>query len=138
MAEFEQPIRIYWQDTDAGGIVYHANYLNFFERARTEWLRSLGFSQQRLSEESGGMFVVVKMTIKYLQPARLDDELMITARLQETARASMVFGQQAWRLRTESPSRELLCTGQVRVGWIDALRMKPARIPPDILEKMQS
>ena len=70
---FSWPIRVYWEDTDAGGIVFYANYLKFFERARTEWLRSLGIEQQRLKEASGGMFVVAETTLKYLHPARLDD-----------------------------------------------------------------
>jgi len=78
-APFVFPIRIYWEDTDAGGIVFYANYLKFFERARTEWLRSLGIQQQSLKEQSGGMFVVSETQIKYFSPARLDDLLEVTA-----------------------------------------------------------
>ena len=78
---FEHPIRIYWEDTDAGGIVFYANYLKFFERARTEWLRDLGFGQQVLRDSSGGMFVVSETTVKYHSPARLDDTLVDTAEL---------------------------------------------------------
>lgn len=75
---FEWPIRVYWEDTDAGGIVFYANYLKFFERARTEWLRALGIGQQVLREQTGGMFVVSETTLKYHRPARLDDELVVT------------------------------------------------------------
>ncbi len=95
---YELPIRVYWEDTDAGGIVFYANYLKFFERARTEWLRSLGIGQQALREQTGGMFVVSETAIKYHRPARLDDELMVTARLQESGRASLTIAQQAFLL----------------------------------------
>ena len=74
---FEFPIRVYWEDTDAGGIVFYANYLKFFERARTEWLRSLGVGQQKLRDETGGMFVVSETQLKFLAPARLDDDCLL-------------------------------------------------------------
>ena len=93
--EFRWPIRVYWEDTDAGGIVFYANYLKFFERARTEWLRSLGIEQQQLKVATGGMFVVAETTLSYLRPARLDDELIVTARLEISGRASMTIAQQA-------------------------------------------
>jgi acyl-CoA thioester hydrolase len=93
----EHRVRIYWEDTDAGGIVFYANYLKYFERARTEWLRGRGIGQQRLKEETGLMFVVAETSVRYLAPARLDDELRITTRVLETARASMTLRQQAWR-----------------------------------------
>jgi acyl-CoA thioester hydrolase len=79
VSDFQWPVRVYWEDTDAGGIVFYANYLKFFERARTEWLRSMGVAQQRLRETHGGMFVVSETTLKYHLPARLDDELLVTA-----------------------------------------------------------
>ena len=78
--DFAFPIRIYWEDTDAGGIVFYANYLKFFERARTEWLRSLGLEQQKLREQTGGMFVVTQAQVDYHRPARQDDQLLVTAR----------------------------------------------------------
>ena len=78
--EFCWPVRVYWEDTDAGGIVFYANYLKFFERARTEWLRSLGLEQQALRQRSGGMFVVSEASLRYHRVARLDDELLVTAR----------------------------------------------------------
>ena len=85
---FEFPIRVYWEDTDAGGIVFYANYLKFFERARTEWLRALGIGQHSLRERSGGMFVVAEASLRYLRPARLDDELIATVQLQEAGRVA--------------------------------------------------
>ena len=127
---FEFPIRVYWEDTDAGGIVFYANYLKFFERARTEWLRSLGLEQQRLREQTGGMFVVSETAVKYHRPARLDDHLRVTARLAEAGRASLVIAQQAWLGET------LLCEGHIRIGWVNAQALKPARIPSSLLERL--
>ena len=132
---FEFPVRIYWEDTDAGGIVFYANYLKFMERGRTEWLRSLGIEQQRLRDEVGGMFVVSEANIKYLQPARLDDELVVTAQLQSAGRASMTIAQQVLlkpKQPTDTPA--LLCTGTIRIGWVDAASMRPARIPPTLIQ----
>ncbi|MFN4359994.1 MAG: tol-pal system-associated acyl-CoA thioesterase [Hylemonella sp.] len=132
---YELPIRVYWEDTDAGGIVFYANYLKFFERARTEWLRSLGVGQQALREATGGMFVVSETAIKYHRPARLDDELLVTAKLQESGRASITIAQQAWRKTGSAP--ELLCEGSIRIGWVSAASMKPERIPGSILEALK-
>ena len=127
---FEHPIRVYWEDTDAGGIVFYANYLKFFERARTEWLRALGIGQHALREETGGMFVVSETAVKYHRPAKLDDQLRVTATLAEGGRASLVIAQQAWLDET------LLCEGTIRIGWVDATAMKPARIPSSVLERL--
>ncbi len=132
---FTHPIRIYWEDTDAGGIVFYANYLKFMERGRTEWLRALGIEQQRLRDEVGGMFVVSEANIKYLQPARLDDELLVTTQLQAAGRASMAVAQQVLlkaKQPTDTPT--LLCTGTIRIGWVDAASMRPARIPQKLLQ----
>ncbi len=125
-------MRIYWEDTDAGGIVYYANYLKFFERARTEWLRSLGLEQQALRQRSGGMFVVSDAQLRYHRVARLDDELRVTAWPQEFGRASLTIEQQAWQ-KTGSENI-LLCEASIRIGWVDALNYKPARMPPELLE----
>ena len=133
-APFTFPIRIYWEDTDAGGIVFYANYLKFFERARTEWLRSLGVEQQSLKDKSGGMFVVSETQIKYFSPARLDDLLEVTAQTSETGRASLVLSQQAWH--TVNGQRTLLAEGTIRIGWVDTQTMKPGRIPAQILEAL--
>ena len=133
---FGFPIRIYWEDTDAGGIVFYANYLKFFERARTEWLRSLGVGQQALREATGGMFVVSETQVRYHRPARLDDQLRVTAALVSGGKASLEIGQQAWRLDESGQAVELLCEGTIRIGWVDAARLRPARIPLHILEKL--
>ena len=135
---FRYPVRIYWEDTDAGGIVFYANYLKFFERARTEWLRERGVGQQQLRELTGGMFVVSDAQLRYHRPARLDDELIVTAQLQETGRASLTIGQQAL-LKPEqmTDSRPvLLCEGTIRIGWVDATTMRPARMPGFLLEQL--
>ncbi len=132
---FEWPVRIYWEDTDAGGIVFYANYLKFFERARTEWLRSLGVGQQSLRELAGGMFVVSEARLRYLRPARLDDELIVTATVQESGRACLTIRQQAL-LKTEQTTESgpvLLCEGTVRIGWVQADTLRPARIPGHLL-----
>jgi acyl-CoA thioester hydrolase len=129
---FTWPIRVYWEDTDAGGIVFYANYLKFFERARTEWLRSLGVTQSVLRETSGGIFVVSETAVRYLAPARLDDELLVTAGLEAGGRASLIIAQQARRGDT------LLCAGTIRIGWVDAATLRPARIPDAILEVLKT
>ena len=131
--EFSWPVRVYWEDTDAGGIVFYANYLKFFERARTEWLRSLGVNQRELRESSGGMFVVGGATLDYHRPARLDDRIEVTACVAELGRASLLLAQQAWLLDGEARA-QLLCEGHIRIGWVDAARLKPVRIPQDILQ----
>ena len=132
---FEWPVRVYWEDTDAGGVVYHAQYLAFMERARSEWLRSLGFSQQALRTEHGGMFVVSQAQLQYLHPARLDDELWITAQVSEKGRAALTIEQQALlKPQQAGAAPTLLCQGQVRVGWVDGASLRPARIPNFVLE----
>jgi acyl-CoA thioester hydrolase len=132
---FDWPVRVYWEDTDAGGIVFYANYLKFFERGRTEWLRSLGLEQRQLRESTGGMFVVSEARLRYHQPARLDDELFVTARPLETGRVSMTIEQQV-RLKTAAGDT-LLCEGSIRIGWVDAASMKPARIPQSVLDALK-
>jgi acyl-CoA thioester hydrolase len=136
MTPFQFPIRIYWEDTDAGGIVFYANYLKFFERARTEWLRSLGFGQQVLRDESGGMFVVSETAVKYHSPARLDDTLLVTAELQDAGRVSLTIAQRAY-LRTSSQADRLLAEGTIRLGWVDSQTLKPGRIPAPVLEALK-
>ncbi|MEY2622092.1 MAG: tol-pal system-associated acyl-CoA thioesterase [Pseudomonadota bacterium] len=127
---FDWRVRVYWEDTDAGGIVFYANYLKFFERARTEWLRHLGVEQHSLRQQTGGMFVVSETQVKYHRPAVLDDVLRVTARLSQAGRASLMIAQQAWR------DDELLCEGQIRIGWVNAQRMQPERIPSTLLERL--
>lgn len=132
--QFEFRIRVYWEDTDAGGIVFYANYLKFFERARTEWLRSLGIEQRTLRESTGGIFVVSETAVRYHRAARLDDELLVTARIESAGRASLDIAQQAF----DAADRALVCQGMIRIGWVDATSLKPARIPANLLEALKS
>lgn len=120
---FSHNVRVYWEDTDAGGIVFYANYLKFFERARTEWLRSLGIGQQAWREATGLMFVVTETRVRHLAPARLDDELQVTASLAEAGRASLRIAQQAWCGPT------LLAEGEIRIGCVEAVSLRPVRLP---------
>ncbi len=130
--QFHWKVRVYWEDTDAGGIVFYANYLKFFERARTEWLRSLGVEQQQLKEATGGMFVVAETSIRYLRPTRLDDELIVTASLKECGGATMTIKQQVL-LKSAA-----LCEGVIRIGWVDATSLQAKRIPLKIIERLKN
>jgi len=125
---FRHPVRVYWEDTDAGGIVYYANYLRFFERARTEWLRALGVEQQALRAGSGTIFVVTDVRVAYRSPARLDDDLDVTVLLDHAGRVALEVAQQARRGGT------VLAEGQVRIGCVDAQTLRPCRIPTQILD----
>lgn len=133
MAPFEWPVRVYWEDTDAGGIVFYANYLKFFERARTEWLRARGIEQQRLRDTEGAMFVVSATELQYRRPARLDDLLIVTAEVVEAGRASLTIAQSA---RRDGPDGERLCEGRIRIGWVDATTLSPRRMPPAVLSAL--
>jgi acyl-CoA thioester hydrolase len=163
---FTWPVRIYWEDTDAGGIVFYANYLKFMERARTEWLRSLGIEQQRLRAQTGGMFIVTDTAVRYLQPARLDDQLLVSCQVQELGRASIKISQkishspgnnltsllqnqehslsQSPSLSTSAPAPQPheygidkpVCEGTICIAWVDAGTLKPGRIPKELLEKL--
>lgn len=130
--DFRLPLRIYWEDTDAGGVVFYANYLKFFERARTEWLRSLGFAQERSRQQLGILFVVSETSVRYLRPARLDDMLHITVEVSGAGRASMTVAQQAWRVLDNGS--ELLAEGSIRIGCVDSGTFRPCRIPNDLLQ----
>lgn len=131
---FSWPVRVYWEDTDAGGIVFYANYLKFFERSRTEWLRARGIHQQALKEATGGMFVVGEAQLRFLKSARLDDELLVTTSLLETGRAAMTIHQQAWLKSADGPV--LLCEATIRAGWVNAGTLKPDRIPTQVLHAL--
>lgn len=137
---FSWPVRVYWEDTDAGGIVFYANYLKYFERARTEWLRALGIEQRNLQQSSGGIFVVSDVQLKYLRPARLDDQLLVSAQLSDMGRSSFTLRQDARLLPTQDPRGEpaILCTGVVRIGWVDGQTMKPVRIPSIVQQALQN
>jgi acyl-CoA thioester hydrolase len=125
-AVFQHLLRVYWEDTDAGGVVFYANYLKFFERARTEWLRALGIGQQALRDATGAIFVVTDTAVRYRAPARLDDELRVTVELRQRGTASMTIAQQAWRGDT------LLAEGEIRIGCVDHGTFRPRRIPIEV------
>ena len=139
-AIFQWPVRVYWEDTDAGGIVFYANYLKFFERSRTEWLRSLGIKQQRLKDSTGCIFVVTEASVRYHRPARLDDELIVTTSMHETGPASMIVKQQALLKKEQSDVRPavLLCEATVRIGCVDSASLRPGRIPSSILDRLKN
>ena len=134
-APFVWPIRTYWEDTDAGGIVYYANYLKFMERARTEWLRAIGIAQARLKEEHGLMFVVVDVEAHYRKPARYNDQLQVTCRVRETTRASITLDQEVYR---ENVGGELLLDGRVRAACLDALKYRPRPLPPELWTQIKA
>jgi acyl-CoA thioester hydrolase len=135
-APFRHTLRVYWEDTDAGGVVFYANYLKFFERARTEWLRCLGYAQESLRTDTGTIFVVSDTSLRYLRPARLDDLLEVTVSPLEIGGASMTLVQEASRAR--GGERELLCEGRIRIACVHAGTFKPRRIPNGILEATRS
>lgn len=128
---FTWNVRVYYEDTDAGGIVYYANYLKFFERARTEWLRAIGVGQQQLLEEHDALFVVKSVNADYHAPAKLDDTVRLTLSIAKMGRASIVFLQQAWRDET------LLNTAQVKIGCVDS-GMRPRVIPDAVAQRMRA
>ncbi len=127
LESFTWSVRIYWEDTDAGGVVYHSNYLRFMERARTEWLRAQGIDQMDLRDSTGLAFVVRDMQLDFLKPARLDDELQITVLVKERRAASMLFAQDVTRA-----DGLLLVRAQVRVACVDLEAMRPVQIPGNL------
>ena len=130
MSVFSWAARVYWEDTDGGGIVYYANYLRFLERARTEWLRSLGHSQQQLAQTPGILFAVTELSVEYRRPARLDDELTITCEPRGDRAAAMRFLQRIHR----APEGDLLVEADVRVVCVDARTLRPKRLPDFITD----
>ncbi|MDH5344295.1 MAG: YbgC/FadM family acyl-CoA thioesterase [Gammaproteobacteria bacterium] len=130
-AQFEWPIRVYYEDTDLQGVVYYANYFRYMERARTEWLRSLGVEQDRLLSEERKFFVVVDTYAEFLKPALFNEMLVATARLAELARASFLIEQNIYR---ESVDGDLLCRGRVKAAYVDADTRRPLRVPASIFE----
>lgn len=129
---FSWPTRVYWEDTDAGGVVYHAQYLAFLERARTEWMRAQGYGQELLRLEHGLVFAVRAMTLDFIKPARLDDALAVSASLRECRRASAVFAQAIHR------GDEVLLTASVRVAALDAGAFRPRAIPPPLYDQLKA
>ncbi len=129
MKEFSLPIRVYIEDTDAGGIVYYVNYLKYLERARTEFMRDLGVHRAALSDD-GWSFVVSRLSISYLKPAKLDDELLATAVTQQVGGATIEFTQRIQR------GDSVLLTGDVQIACVDRATGRPRRIRADIRERL--
>ena len=134
MIEFAWPIRVYYEDTDLGGVVYYANYLKFMERARTEWLRACGFEQDELIRELDVLFAVKKIDLDYLLPARFNDELLVSAKVIEYGRASITLAQEI----TRQNETGVLCKGKVKIVSLKASTFKPCAIPPAIQEILQT
>jgi acyl-CoA thioester hydrolase len=130
--QFVWPVRVYYEDTDAAGIVYHANYLRFMERARTEWLRALGYEQDRVRVDHGAVFVITESDVRYLAAARFNDELVVTTRLERLRRASMTFVQ-----CIDGADGRAVCTARNSVACVDAERLSPRRIPADMLKDFE-
>jgi len=130
-ADFTWTVRVYYEDTDAGGIVYYANYLKFFERARTEWLRAIDVGQHQLLQEHDAMFVVKTVSVDYHAPAKLDDVLKLTLGIEKMGRASILFVQEAWC------GERLLNTARVKVGCVDSA-LRPRAVPPEVVAKMRA
>ena len=129
---YSLPVRVYWEDTDAGGVVYHAQYLAFLERARSEWMRANGYGQDRLRQEHDLVFAVRAMAVDFLKPARLDDALQVTAQLRDCRRASAVFDQAVLR------DGVTLLTAQVRVAALDAGGFRPKAIPAGLHTQLKA
>ena len=129
---FFWPVRVYYEDTDAGGVVYYANYLKFMERARTEWLRQLGFEQDDLRQRDGVLFIVQHVDLDYLKPGRFTDLLHVSVRIRRRGRASMELAQEV----TRSPG-ELLCSGTVRIVCVDAASLRPRPVPAHVLKEIK-
>ena len=134
---FNWPIRVYYEDTDAGGVVYHSNYLNFLERARTEWLRTLGFEQTVLKDELGVLFVVHNMQIGFKKPAKFNDALEVQSCIQETKHCVLIFNQQIIR-RHANLADEVLISATVEVVSVDAHSFKPTRLPLSIKQAVNT
>ncbi|MEQ8288378.1 MAG: tol-pal system-associated acyl-CoA thioesterase [Gammaproteobacteria bacterium] len=130
-AEFEWNVRVYYEDTDAAGVVFYANYLRYMERARTEWLRNIGFEHHKLHEEFGVLFAVKKLTIDYIMPARLDELLTITSRFLSHRGASITFAQQI-----KNENNELLSQAEVKVACLNAETLRPSAMPDALLTEL--
>lgn len=131
---FSWPVRVYWEDTDAGGVVYYANYLRFMERARSEWLRALGIDQATLAREERLQFVVVEAQLRYRMPARYDDQLRVSASLTEWRGASLKFDQE---VRRAGDGGALLVTATVRAACVDCDSLRPRPLPASLLKELK-
>ncbi len=135
MNPFVWPVRVYYEDTDSAGVVYYANYLKFMERARTEWLRHLGFEQDALARTPGIIFVVRSVNLHYRRPARFNERLQVSCHIAEFRKVSLLFEHTIQRAEED---QDALCDGQVRVACVDSASFKPRPIPPSILARVNS
>ena len=131
--EFLWPVRVYYEDTDSGGVVYYANYLKFMERARTEMLRSYGFEQDQLIRDQGVIFAVHSLSVKYKKPAVFNDELLVKTKISHCAKASMDFSHSIIR----ASDKTLLCEAEVKVACINAEKFTPMVIPEVMMLKIK-
>ncbi len=138
---FTIPVRVYYEDTDAGGVVYHSNYINFFERARTEWLRQLGYEMDELVRDEQLIFVVRALSCEYLRPAIFNDELFVSAEIIEVGNTSIKFAQKVMRVSKDSDNTEeshiTLATGAVTVVSVDSNKFRPKRLPKQLIETIK-
>lgn len=132
MSVFQWPIRVYYEDTDAGGVVYHANYVKFFERARTEMLRAMGYEQDQLRTEYGIIFAVRSLSVDYLLPAKFNEQLLVSAEITLVKPASVVFTQTIGRDAT------VLCKATVRIACLEAASLRPQLVPEHLLEHFKN
>ncbi len=131
-SEFSISVRVYYEDTDAGGVVYYANYLKFMERARTEWLRSLGLEQDDLIKDPGIVFAVRSAQLNFLKPARFNDALTVKSVVEHIGKASMVFKQ--WIMHND----DRICEGKIKIACLDADTFSPSPLPDDIEQKLKT
>ena len=134
MTNYRWPVRVYYEDTDAGGVVYYANYLKYFERARTERLRSLGFEQDTVRQQDGVLFAVRSIHVDYILPACFNDQIQVSADLVELKRASIIFQQEIFRITSDI----LLCQATVRIACLDENDMRPRRIPDSMYQRIKN
>ena len=132
--QFFWPVRVYYEDTDAGGVVYYANYLKFFERARTERLRQIGFEQDELRKSSGVLFAVKSVQVNYLKPARFNDTLLVSAEVAELRRASRIFAQE---IRLDDPAGDKLCEATIHIACVTDGGFRSAAIPGFLVERIK-
>jgi acyl-CoA thioester hydrolase len=131
---FIWPVRVYYDDTDAGGVVYHTQYLRMMEHARTEWLRSLGFEQDELRRDQGRIFVVVRLEIDYLRPAFFNEKLAVTVQIKERTPASLLFHQ---KIHRRDDQGLLLCEAEVKVACVNVDNLRPSKLPPLLVAELE-
>jgi len=138
MDDFRWPVRVYYEDTDNGGVVYHANYLKFMERARTEWLRARGVEQDALVESLGLIFAVASAQLDFLKPGRFNQRLLVSVRPTQTRRASVVIEQEVCQVAEDGEEGNVLCRGSVKIVCVDAVTLRPRPFPENVRREILS